>query len=190
MTTTDSPREDLFGLLDDLITQSTPYPFDDGVEEVSELVELLPKDLQPAGEVSERIDNAMALLIIDEDTTENSEFNDGVCEASRVVMRFLADLPKQPKWYIAEPFQLGKDVLDGWEGRMTYIERWMSAEECHNYGTAIFEVRPKPDVTITITIPKSVASDYAAQSFTSGGHWNSNAGAISDACKLALGVGS
>ena len=69
----------------------------------------------------------------------------------------------EPKVYAPEGsvFQLGGDVLNGWQGRWLYAEsnnNWYSAEWCRLvWPKRILEVRRVPEKTVNVELPESLA---------------------------------
>jgi len=80
----------------------------------------------------------------------------------------------EPKVYAPEGsiFQLGKDVLNGWEGRWLYGEAlggWYSAKWCRTeWPHRILEVRRIPEKTVMVAIPESLARWVASTSWITG----------------------
>lgn len=84
-----------------------------------------------------------------------------------------------PKWYLAEPFMLGADMPDGWEGRWRADIAWMPAEKCRSeWPHTIFETRPVPERMVTLPpLPESVVRSIAT---------DTGRGLISNACREAI----
>lgn len=189
MDDTDTPLEQLYGKVEDLVTLDTSHAYDDGIIAVTDLIENEPDDLEPRVEVGARLQLEMSNLIRPENCEENTHFNNGVCDASVVVLNFFNAAPATPKWYLAEPFQLGADVLDGYEGRTSPSNTWMDAAACRFYDRILFEVR-EVEKFVTIEIPEQVARDYADTTLSPvQGKWASNAAVIAEASRKALGDG-
>jgi len=74
----------------------------------------------------------------------------------------------KPKVYAPEGsiFQLGKDVLDGWEGRWNLNQDcWFNADYCRKqWPWRIMEVRQIPEKTVVVEIPEKLVRE-AANSF-------------------------
>lgn len=177
----------LYGVLDNLITRQTSSCFDDGVLAAQELLDGLPRDLQPYDEVQGKLDHRITDLLLSGYADYDVGFNDGVGAASVAVAKFFRELEAAPKWYIAEPFQLGADVQDGYEGRTRPSGEWLSASGCRGYHDLVFETRPVPkEETYLISLPESTVRYYGETTFTNGSSWSDQAAVVAEACRHAL----
>jgi len=84
-----------------------------------------------------------------------------------------------PKWYLVEPFMLGADMPDGWEGRRQPNLGWRTAADCRQgFPDTIHETRPVPERMVTLPpLPESVVRSIAT---------DTGRGLISNACREAV----